>query len=248
MTSSLAADFNQHFEMVPVLSDELKKQVYILRYQVYCLETGFESQEKCSFEYGQDGKKVFFEIDEFDDRSSYYLIRHRQSGLYAATVRLILPDYENLQAPFPIEKHCSLNQSISDPLVRAGLAEVSRFAVSRHFKRRFGEANSFVGISENADAYFAADRRRIIPHITIGLLAALMRMTIEQKITHWYAVMEPALFRLLQRFGFSFKIIGPPVDYRGLRYPGFAKIEELLPNIKKTCFPIWALTTGGEGT
>jgi N-acyl amino acid synthase of PEP-CTERM/exosortase system len=244
MSSDLVEDFNRHFEMVPALSDELKKQVYALRYQVYCVETGFEDHEKCLVEYDLKGEKTYLEKDQYDGRSCYYLIRHRNTGLYAATVRLVLPDYANLQALFPIESYCALTHKVTDPSARAQLAEVSRFAVSKHFKRRLGEANSFIGISEYTERYYTADERRITPHITIGLLAALMRMTLEKQITQWYAVMEPALFRLLQRFGFSFDIIGPPIAYRGVRYPGFAKIDELVPNIQKACFPVWALTMG----
>jgi len=29
--------FNQYFEMVPAISEELKNEVYKLRYQVYCI-------------------------------------------------------------------------------------------------------------------------------------------------------------------------------------------------------------------
>ena len=34
--------FNEYFEMVPAVSDQLKNEAYKLRYQVYCIETGFE--------------------------------------------------------------------------------------------------------------------------------------------------------------------------------------------------------------
>ncbi|MFZ2168884.1 MAG: PEP-CTERM/exosortase system-associated acyltransferase, partial [Methylococcaceae bacterium] len=93
-------DFHQFFEMVPVISDELKKEVYKLRYQVYCIETGFESSEQ---------HPDNLEFDEYDQQSVHYLIRHRKSGDYAATTRLILPDTNNPGRLFPLELHCEID-------------------------------------------------------------------------------------------------------------------------------------------
>ena len=70
MTNTIIT-FNQYFEMVPATSDELKNEVYKLRYQVYCIETQFLNSEH----YPDD-----LEFDEFDQQSVHYLIRHRKSG------------------------------------------------------------------------------------------------------------------------------------------------------------------------
>ena len=39
---NIITPFNEYFEMVPALTDELKNEAFKLRYQVYCVETGFE--------------------------------------------------------------------------------------------------------------------------------------------------------------------------------------------------------------
>ena len=80
--------------MVPARTPALKEEVYKLRFQVYCNETGFEDPAACP-----DG----LEKDEFDEQSIHYLIRHRTTDRYAATTRLILPD-----AQFPIEIHSTI--------------------------------------------------------------------------------------------------------------------------------------------
>ena len=46
MGTNIIDVFNEYFDMVPAVSDELKKEVYKLRYQVYCIEAGFEDPEQ----------------------------------------------------------------------------------------------------------------------------------------------------------------------------------------------------------
>jgi N-acyl amino acid synthase of PEP-CTERM/exosortase system len=238
----LKAKFYEYFKLVHATTETLKREVYKLRFQVYCLETGFERKEDCQVFY-ENGQEVYLETDSYDCRSDHYLIRHRRSGLYAATVRLVLPDPSDLQALFPIEEHCVLQAPVTDPAIRRHLAEISRFAVSKEFKRRQDESGTLAGIGPQPEVYFAPDERRVLPHITIGLFAAIVRMTRAHGITHWYAVMEPALLRLLRLFGIRFFPIGPDVDYHGLRRPCLAEVDRVLPMIRKVNLPVWELIT-----
>ena len=243
MKSDLIAAFNEFFELVHADTDELRKQVYLLRYQVYVLETGFESKADCHCVNIPNNGQECWEEDEFDLRSDHYLVRHRRTEVYAATVRLILPDPQTLQASYPIELHCQLERPAQDTDIRARLGEISRFAVSKLFKRRIGETNTLAGVAENVDMYFEGNERRMLPHISLGLFAAVMRMAHDHGITYCYAVMEPALLRLLRRFGVIFNRIGPDVDYHGLRVPCLGTMDEALPNIHKVCPQVWDLIT-----
>lgn len=243
MTSDLISAFNQYFELVHADTEALRRQVYMLRYQVYVVETGFEHDSDCVCGYNEAGVFVHWEKDEFDGRADHYLLRHRRTGVFAATARLILPDPADIQAPYPIEAHCPLDKRVSDGATRARLGEISRFAVSKVFKRRIGEIGTLAGVSANVDMYFEEDERRVLPHISLGLFAAVMRMVHDHGITHCYAVMEPALLRLLGRFGVIFNRIGQDVDYHGLRVPCLATVEEALPNIHKVAPAVWELIT-----
>ncbi|GAB6067969.1 hypothetical protein JCM13664_12880 [Methylothermus subterraneus] len=238
----LRAKFYEYFELVPASTATLKREVYKLRFQVYCLETGFERPEDCTV-VKEDGREVYLETDPYDRRSDHYLVRHRRSGLYAATVRLVLPDPDDLFLPYPIEEHCVLETPVTDLGIRRHLAEISRFAVSKEFKRRPNEAGTLAGIGAQPEVYFAPDERRVLPHITVGLFAAIVRMTRAHAITHWYAVMEPALLRFLRLFGIHFSPIGPDVDYHGLRRPCLAEVDRVLPGIKKVNPSVWELIT-----
>ncbi len=127
--------------MVPATSDELKNEVYKLRYQVYCIENEFENAENYP-----DG----LEFDDYDQQSVHYLIRHRKSGDYAATTRLILPDANNPEKLFPLELYCEIdNFAVMQPINRKNLGEVSRFCVSKAFKKRKNEANTLAAIGSD---------------------------------------------------------------------------------------------------
>jgi N-acyl amino acid synthase of PEP-CTERM/exosortase system len=243
MNNDLIAAFNQFFELVHADTDELRMQVYLLRYQVYVLETGFETDSDCRCGADANGHAILWEQDVFDERSDHYLLRHRRTGVFAATARLILPSAIDVTAPYPIELHCPLTDRISNLGVRARLGEISRFAVSKVFKRRIGELGSLAGVADNVEIYFEEDERRVLPHISLGLFAAVMRMVHEHHITHCYAVMEPALLRLLSRFGMVFNRIGPDVDYHGMRVPCITTAEEALPSIKRIAPSVWDLIT-----
>ena len=228
-------DFHQFFEMVPVISDELKKEVYKLRYQVYCIETGFENSEQ---------HPDNLEFDEFDQQSVHYLIRHRKSGDYAATTRLILPDANNPGKLFPLELHCEIdNLKAIQPINRKHLGEVSRFCVSKTFKRRKNEAHTLAAIGPNWQDYFTLTERRTFPHISLALIACVIKASYENDINYLYATMERSLLHFLSALGIYFIKIGPTGDYHGQRCPAIIKIADLLECVAEKNIDTWNLLT-----
>ncbi|HHM05642.1 MAG TPA: PEP-CTERM/exosortase system-associated acyltransferase [Gammaproteobacteria bacterium] len=232
---AMVESFNEYFEVVPADDEAGIRQALHLRYQVYCLETGFEPKE--AFREG-------LERDEFDVRAVHSLLIHKSSGLVAGTVRLVLPDPACPGTPFPVEKHCG--EGLPRPLPEAErrwMAEISRFCVSREFKRRLAEPNTQWGAPTLAANASAGPERRLIPHITVGLFAAIVRMSATHGVRYWYAVMEPSLLRFLNRFGIAFQALGPPVSYRGWRQPCFAVADEVLGAMAKESPAVWRLIT-----
>ncbi len=238
MYNDLKSAFDHYFEMVHADTDALREEVFRLRYQVYVLETGFERAED-----HPEG----LERDAFDARADHYLLRHRRTGLYAATARMILPDSENPSSRMPMELYCPLHPGggIEDPQARRRLGEVSRFAVSKAFKRRLGETGSITGVSEQGVIAFDADERRVLPHLSLGLMAVELRSMHNHGLIYCYAVMESALHRLISRFGLIFHPIGPLVDYHGQRLPCLGRVHEFLPNIRRVAPSLWELITDG---
>lgn len=232
--NSVIDAFNLYFEMISADTDVLKQEVYKLRYQVYCLETGFEDPEQYP---------LGLEFDEYDPYAKHYLIRHRRTGEYAATTRMILANPSRLNAEFPLERYFQIDDySVLGKLNRSHLGEASRLCVSKTFKQRKSEL-TLQGIENTSSDYFLPDERRVFPHISFALIACLIKACDENHITHFFGTLEPAWFRFLSAAGIHFTKIGPLIDYHGMRWPGLIKVSDLLEGVADKKPEIWQLLT-----
>jgi len=233
---TISETFKDYFEIVPADTEELKQEAYRLRYLVYCLETGFESANQFS---------DAMEHDAFDSHSLHYLIRHRRSGEYAATARMILPDPASLNGLLPIEAYCTIdNTAVTAAIDRSRLAEVSRFCVSKSFKRRKNEAHTLAGLNPDwKNDFFTTEERRSFPHISFGLIASVIRACHHLKIEHLYGSMETPWLRFLAASGIHFIKIGPLTDYHGERWPCAIKVSDLLASVAEKNPDLWRLLT-----
>jgi N-acyl amino acid synthase of PEP-CTERM/exosortase system len=227
---SILDSFNYYFEMVPANTAALKQEVYKLRYQVYCLEKYFENPEQHA-----DG----LEYDEYDEYSCHYLIRHRETDCYMATTRLILPNSKI----FPMEANSKIERKeLITKINRANLAELSRFCVSKQFRRRANEQNLIV--TNDVDNSRASPiGKNNSASITLSLFACAVEMSSEHNIRYWYAIMEPALKRVVAALGIHFEEIGPLVDYHGMRVPCIIKVDDLLCSVAEKDIDYWAMVT-----
>jgi N-acyl amino acid synthase of PEP-CTERM/exosortase system len=236
--SELFDTFHNHFEVVSADTAGLLQEAYKLRYQVYCVENPYEDPD--SF---QDQ----METDEYDGHSAHSLVRCRASGQHAGLVRLVLPDPLNPNKPLPIEKFCESNDektciNLSD-IPRDSLAEISRFCLSKTSRRECLEQAPSAAVSSCVDGLHLDHHKRLMPHITLGLFAGILRMSVEHNITHWLAVMEPTLLRFLTRFGIHFRKVGPLVDFHGNRQPAIAVVDEVLASISAHRKDVWQTIT-----
>ena len=228
--------YNRYFEVIPADTKERIAEAYRLRHQVYCVENPFENPEE-----HQDG----LEHDAYDSHSVHSLLIHKPTGAVAGTVRLVLP---RRGKALPIVHVCRdplLNDEGSLP--PASTAEISRFAVSKQFRRRATDKLGVDYALVERPASASGFDRRVIPHITLGLMKAIVRMSWDHGITHWCAVMEPALLRLIGRLGLEFTPLGPPVEYHGQRQPCYGDATAVLAGMRRGRRDAWALITeGGE--
>jgi len=229
---SLVDLYNRYFEIVPADTAERLDAAYRLRYQVYCVENPFENADEHLDER---------ERDQYDPHSVHSLLIHRSTGAVAGTVRLVLPQAGKR---LPITHTCE-HPVLENPqtLPPESTAEISRFAVSKQFRRRatdkLGVDYALVERPPDADGF----DRRVIPHITLGLMKAIVRMSWERGITHWCAVMEPALLRLIGRLGLEFQPMGPLVNYHGMRQPCYGDANAVLTGMRRQRRDAWALIT-----
>jgi N-acyl amino acid synthase of PEP-CTERM/exosortase system len=228
--ADFAASYDRQFAVVRADTQALLDLAYSLRYQVYCLENQFEDPAQFS-----DGR----EIDGDDDRSVHTLLVQRATGAVAGTVRVILPCHDAARQ-LPIERVLNVRDRLlfqCFPL--RSTAEISRFAVSKEYRRRHGE-------QRYADAKFSEPRdgllpkeRRLMPHITFGLLRGVLDICLNYGVTHLAGVVEPALIRILAGFGLDFEPLGSPVEHHGIRQPCVARLVDLIQRSRERTTPLW---------
>jgi len=172
---------------------------------------------------GQDG----IERDEFDDHSRHAIVRWRQTGGIVGTVRLVLPKQPASGDDFPIQHVC-------DPIFLRGIprtttGEVSRFALAKQQMKQVRSSGA-----ETSSL------------LRLALLRGALWLSAEAGHTHWLAVMQPTLLRLLRTNGLHFQPLGPMVEYHGMRQPVVADLVPMLARVAREQPAVWNyLTRGG---
>lgn len=198
------------FRFKEVDSDDLRNNIFRLRYEVYALEFGFENP----FDFPDK-----LERDKFDAHSVHFVALNKYDEVIG-TVRMIL----NSEKGFPVE-HASKITEFHDKPESEYITEVSRLAVSRSLRRRPEDCmygvESYIpqsqgGVSDRTDR---TDEKREKPVIILGLYKLVYLKCKELGITHMYMITEAKLFHALYKFGFVLSKVGEPVEYHGKRTP-----------------------------
>lgn len=232
--STLITAFKHYFEVISADTPSLLEEVFRLRYHVLCVEQRLPGFEQCKYPNG-------LEKDDYDRHSVHILVRHRPSNSYIGTARLVLTDPLNMRKPFPIEDHSRFDSTLIDKckISRCSIAEISRLAVLSVFPHRAGKSRRKF-TNETLDH---SPTRLRFPHPVLALVSGIVRMCAEHKIRYWYAVMDPALNRLLNIYGLDLQAIGPITQYHGLRRPYFADLNALLNRIYAEHHEAWHVLT-----
>ena len=213
-------------------SDEDRQKAYRLRYQVYCIKNHFEPASRHA--NGQ-------ETDLHDAQSVHGLALYADTGDVAGTARLILPAEKSGGLPLPTPQICApeVIAAHAHKIPARSTAELSRFAISKHERRRHGKTspgdpNRIVTASESV---------QLVSTISLGLMRATIAMARSDEITHLYALIEPALLRMLRGMSIHFEKLGPVVNYHGRRQPCYCHIDDLLHQTFLERPDIWAVIT-----
>ena len=216
---SLYDHYASLFDCIVADSDYLVDECYRLRYQVYCIEHPFKEPDPSEGEY---------ERDEYDGHAMHALLRYKPTGEFIGTVRLILMQEDSLRR-MPVfqlaeEKHIFL----PDHFYNQPIAEISRFCVSKDFRRRLSD-------KMYATAYTPDEIKdapgRTIPFMALGLIAMVYRMSRAQNIHQCCAVMEPSLMRLFSKLGIHYQPVGKPFEYHGTRQVTYITSDAMLKTL-----------------
>ncbi|HKX54160.1 MAG TPA: PEP-CTERM/exosortase system-associated acyltransferase, partial [Nitrosospira sp.] len=222
--NDIVAAFNEYFEVIDANSPELLQDVFRLRYQVLCIEQRLPGFETSRYPDG-------CESDSYDAHSSHMLLRHRPSGDFVGTARLILPDPLTPEKPFPMEQHTQLDPFFNiNRLPRQHAAEVSRLLIARRFRQRKSDNGGLKNEIVVEDSTTKKTRR--FPHPILALVVGLIRMSTAHHITHWLSIMDPALNRLLSLYGLQHDPVGPLTEYHGARRPYHYDLSIMLDKMR----------------
>jgi N-acyl amino acid synthase of PEP-CTERM/exosortase system len=205
---------NFYFETRLADTPALLQTAHQIRYQVYCLERGFENA-------GEHGGGL--ETDAYDGRAMAGLLVHRPTGDAIGTVRLVRPDF-NAPGVFPVgELLAEQGINLGDYVDLSRTLEVSRFAISKSFRRRRTDDMEFTGSPEEQ----RSERIRQGNLPCLSLLQFIMRQSRMTGARYWVAAMEVKLLRMLHSMGLHYTPLGPEVMHHGLRQPCYREISSL---------------------
>lgn len=216
--------YNFNFEVVEDQVDnaQLLEAIHRLRYQVYVKEWGFEDPAD-----HPEG----LEKDAYDQRSRHIYVYTGSQHNVIGTARIILPSHSLL----PLQEVFDTEDSfLADPAYK--VAEISRLAISKEYRRRavdrviFSGEGGNLGEVEEREALEAAmgkERRKCEHELIRGIYLLIYRESLKLGLTHWCAVMARGLYILLLRWGIPFEQIGPAREYHGLRAPFALSIRTL---------------------
>lgn len=193
----------------------LLEQSFGLRYQVYCLERHFLNPEHYP---------DHLEIDAFDAHALHFGTINLQGEL-VGTVRLV----QDGVAGFPLFLRCTIFPGETE-LYRPGnrMVEISRLSVSRQYRRR--KDDGAFGDPGPPPVHPGKERRGVHAEyggeLMVSLFKALYQASKRRGITHWLAATEKSLHRLLAKYGFPVRLIGPETDYLGPVAPCLMNVSE----------------------
>ena len=230
--------FDRVFTEAPASTPEDIAEAFRLRYQVYCLDRGYESPANCP---------AGLEQDSYDRYALHSLLWHRDSAAVLGTVRLVLPPAgPSWAAGLPLASYAPAEAIAAVGRLPGGAtAEVSRFAVTRSAREILKSTRDFPG-SRSAhveDETFPAEK--LLPYMSLGLIRGLVRLSLMNGVTHWCLAAEPSLLRRLRSYGLHFENAGPLVDHRGLRQVCFANLSDLLKRAADERPEFWTILTEG---
>jgi N-acyl amino acid synthase of PEP-CTERM/exosortase system len=222
--------YNSVFSSSVANSPEEKNECFRVRFQVYCLDNGFEDPAN-----SPDG----LERDGFDSHSAHSILTHNATGNAIGTVRLVLPDEDGERRVLPMQRIAgavAADDVAPFPIWRT--AEISRFSIVKSFRHHTPDQGFEAQLSSE-------EWRKMLFHLPLGLIKSCVEMSVREGMTHWAAVMEPALLRLLTRLGIYFNPLGSLVEYHGRRQPCWVDVGAMLARVHAERPDVWEVITDG---
>lgn len=228
------------FDVVEATEARLQDQAHRIRYQVYCKENEYFTEEGFCH--------TCTETDPFDKHAKHFLLMHKKLDHAVGTLRVLLPRAENPLTSFELQKYCD------HPLLQLenrvmGMCEISRFCMSKSFRRRERDGNILPAYYEQE--WIAAENpnmkkglfRRHIPYAPLGLLKAAFEEILSHDITNCIALFESNHLKTLERLGIQYRVLGPRLPALGMQQPVIFNIKSTLDNMNNVNPECWDIVS-----
>lgn len=196
------------FTFLTAENPSILENIHRYRFKIFVEEYGFENAK----DHGNGLEK-----DKFDSHSTFIAAMDRKGDL-VGTVRLIVGPKDLPALTF------------ADPEQRARLedgsviAEVSRFAMSRHFQSpglNWGKEMSYfmrqTGSTVQSKTFAFPESTSARNIVILGLIHAAILEAQKIGAKHFVIMVERPFWVILRRHGLPFEPIGPEVEYHGKR-------------------------------
>lgn len=220
--NQISKHFSEYLSAVVAINKSHKSESFKIRHKVYCEELKFEKLQPTNEE-----------LDEFDSRAFHCLIKHKPTGAFAGTVRVVTS--KDPKQMLPIEKFClsAINEKSVHPsdFPREEVCEISRLAIPKQFRKR--ATDKFQGSATGSlnEYNYSEKELRCFPFIAVGLYLSAASVCLNLGIKHCFVMMEPRLARSLKFVGIVFTKVGPVVEYHGKRAPYYINRKLLLSGL-----------------
>jgi N-acyl amino acid synthase of PEP-CTERM/exosortase system len=227
LRNTLHNDFLRFFDIAVASTYEQRDLAAQLRHRVYSEELGLEPRVA-------SGR----ESDQYDAHALHGLITHRSSGRPAGCVRLILPGDTTQLA---LEEHClgSVYVKYLEKLHehREHACEVSRMAVDPLF-RKYESSGPHRQLTY-LKIQCPEEERRSFSVVWLAVLLSSVALADLAGREHVYAMMDPALPRLLHRAGLHFRQAGEFMEYHGNRAAFFIVTSDAVAHLRPDLKPLY---------
>jgi len=175
-----------------------------IRYQVFCLDKGFE--DPSAFSTAQ-------ETDAWDDQSAHFVVQNKKTLQWVAATRIVLPKRGR---PLPVDSLGAFDRHRLDPpLTRVG--EISRFCIIPNK----AQVDADPGIPPQPNSLQAwgigAIGRSQQFEVTLGMIRTLIIFSLKRDLVDCVMLITDAFARLLRKLGVTLRQVGPVTEHRGMR-------------------------------
>lgn len=191
-----------------------------IRYQVFCLDKGFEDPE--AFSTAQ-------ETDAWDDHSAHFVVQNKHTRQWVAATRLVLP---KAGLPLPVDSLGAFERhNLENPDIRVG--EISRFCIISN-RSQLDVNSQLRPVPNSLEAWgIGAIGRKQQFEVTLGMIRAAGIYALKRDIDSCVMLITDAFARMLRTLGVTLRQVGPAKDYRGMRTAYLVDMRESVVSMAK---------------